>query len=126
MDFAILPPKRGQLPLAVFRVGHRIVVIDDRYGALLLGAQEQPPDVLALARIVEVLMLHEHLAHAVLLADEVAVLLHEDRLALRGIVGLGVHAVARQLMAGAPDVVQPSDFRRAGGHPNHARAQFAA
>ena len=125
VHLAALPAQRGQLPLAVLLVGDGVVVVDDRDRALLLRPQEQAADVLALLRIVEVLVLNEHLAHGILLPDEVPVLLHQDGLALRGVVRLGVHAVAGQLMPGAADVVEPPDLRRAGGHPDHARAQLA-
>ena len=115
-----------QLPLAVLLVGDRVVVVDDRNRALVARAQQRAADVLALLRVVEVLMLHQQLAHAVRLRDEAAVLLHEQHLALRGVVGLDVLRVAGQLAARALHVVQPADLRRARRHPDHARAQLRA
>ena len=81
---------------------------------------------LALFRIVKVLMLDQHLAHGILLPDKVTVLLHQDALTLRSVVGLGVHAVAGQLMPCPLHIIKPPDFRRAGRDPNHAGAQFSA
>ena len=80
---------------------------------------------LPLLQVIEVGMLHQQLPHAVLRADELPVVLHEDALALGGVVGLVLLRVAGELAAGTLDVVQAADLRRAGGHPDHAGLQLA-
>ena len=126
MHLAVLAAQVGEFPLAVFLVGNGVVVVDNRNRALLLRAEKEPADVFALLRVVEVLMFHQHLTHGIFLPDEVAVLLHQDALSLRRVVRFRIHAVARQLVPRALDVIQTSDFRRAARHPDHAGLQLAA
>ena len=83
-------------------------------------------NMLAAQRIVKVRMLHQHLPDAVFGADKLAVGVHQDGLALRGIIHLVLLGHAGQLMAGALEIVQPSDFGGAAGHQDHARPKIAA
>ncbi|OPZ16990.1 MAG: hypothetical protein BWZ10_01300 [candidate division BRC1 bacterium ADurb.BinA364] len=113
----------GKLHLAVFLAADRVVIVHDRHRPLLRGPKEQAADVLALFRVVKVLVLHQHLPKAVFRPQKLAVAGHQDGLALRGVIGLGVLARG-QFPARALEMVEPSDFRRAGGHEHHARPKL--
>ena len=115
-----------QLHLAVFLVAHRVVVVHNRDSTLLRRTDQQLADMLTLFRIVEVGMLHQQLAHAVFWGDELPIVLHEDGLALRGVVGFILLRVAGQLLARATDIIQPADLCCAARHPDHAGLQFPA
>ena len=124
VHLAALLAARSQLHLAVFLVADGVIVVHDGDGFLLGGADEQAADMLALFRVVEVGVLHQQLPHAELRCDKLPVVLHQDALALGGVVGLVLLGVAAQLAPGALDVVQPADLRRAGGHPDHPGLQL--
>ena len=71
-------------------------------------------------------MLHQDLADAVFLGNELAVVLHQDGLALGRIVRLVLLRIAAQLAAGALEVIQAADLRRAAGDPDHAGPELRA
>lgn len=81
---------------------------------------------LAAERIVKVRMLHQHLPDAVFGANELSVGVHQDGLTLRGIVHLVLLGHAGQLVAGALEIIQASDFGRAAGDQDHTRPEVAA
>lgn len=80
----------------------------------------------AVSRMVKVGVLHQQLAQGILRRQEAAIVLHEDGLALGGVVGLDVLQVAGKLPARAAEEVQPADLRRAGGDPDHAGTELPA
>ena len=114
-----------QLHLAHLFDADRIVVVDDGDGVLRGAAQQERADVRAALFVVEMRVLHEQLPHRILRPDAAAVLLHEDGLALCGVIGLDLLRVAEQLAPLAAQVVEPADLHGAAGHPDHARAQLA-
>ena len=123
MHFAAhLAPGR-QFHLPVFIVGYRVVVVDDRDGLLLCRADQQLFDMLPLFRVVEVGMLAQDLAQAVFRPEELPVVLHQDGLALGGIVSLVLFRIAAQLVSRPLDIVQAADFRGAASHPDHTGFQ---
>jgi len=116
----------GQFHFANLFLVHGIVIIDDGNRTLFGGALQQAADVLLLLRIVEMVMLYQYLPHAILRADEAAVIVHENCLPLRAIIHLILLGIAAKLMPRACDVIQPPHFRRAAGNQQHSRAQSRA
>ena len=99
---------------------HRVVIVHDRYRVVLRAAQQERTDVAALFRVVEVRVLHKKLPHGVFRPDVAAVLAHEDRLSLRGVIRLDLLGIAGELAPLPAHIVEPSDLRCAAGYPDHA------
>lgn len=112
--------EHAQLHFPVFCKRDGVVVIYDGNGVLLGSPKKQALQMRPLFRVVEMLVLYQHLADGIFWIDETPIVFHQNGLPLRGIVGFYIVHRAFQLMAVAAQIIQAANFRCAGRDPDHS------